>query len=389
MAYDQKGKKLPKGIVQRKDGLYMGRFQYEGETYPAIYDPNLKVVEKKLEDLRYEVTHGMYRTPSKITVQGWFDEWIEKYKKPRVKAGTIENYTNNYNAQIKPIIGKKRLTSVRIEHIEKIYNVMSNKGLAKGTIKIVAAILSGMFKQAVKLGMLKENVVALSTLSNGKERKEKVVLSMEQQKAFLEYAKEHSPFYELYQLALCTGMRNGEVRGLTWADIDFEKREVHVTGTIKYIKSHGHYRDTPKTKTSRRTIPMLGVCCDMLIRQREKQEETKKLVGALWKPLEGLEDLVFTTNEGRPVTRDRVTADLKRCMKNMQEEGIDIPVFTFHTLRHTFATRGLECGIELKSMQCILGHATFSMTADLYSHVLPDTKVKEMEKMEQIFEKEA
>lgn len=167
------------------------------------------------------------------------------------------------------------MTSVRIEHIEKIYNVMSNKGLAKGTIKIVAAILSGMFKQAVKLGMLKENVVALSTLSNGKERKEKVVLSMEQQKAFLEYAKEHSPFYELYQLALCTGMRNGEVRGLTWADIDFEKREVHVTGTIKYIKSHGHYRDTPKTKTSRRTIPMLGVCCDMLIRQREKQEETK------------------------------------------------------------------------------------------------------------------
>ena len=58
MAYDQKGKKLPKGIVQRKDGLYMGRFQYEGETYPAIYDPNLKVVEKKLEDLRYEVTHA-------------------------------------------------------------------------------------------------------------------------------------------------------------------------------------------------------------------------------------------------------------------------------------------------------------------------------------------
>ena len=105
--------------------------------------------------------------------------------------------------------------------------------------------------------------------------------------------------------------------------------------------------------------------------------------------MEGLEDLVFTTNEGRPSTRDRVNADLKRCMKNMQEEGIDIPVFTFHTLRHTFATRGLECGIELKSMQCILGHATFSMTADLYSHVLPDTKVKEMEKMEQIFEKEA
>ena len=181
-------------------------------------------------------------------------------------------------------------------------------------------------------------------------------------------------------------MRNGEVRGLTWADIDFEKKEIHVTGTIKYIKSRGHYRDTPKTKTSRRTIPMLGVCCDMLMHQKEKQDETKKLVGVLWKPLEGLEELVFTTNEGKPITRDRVTADLKRCIKDMEENGTDIPVFTFHTLRHTFATRGLECGIDLKSMQCILGHATFAMTADLYSHVLPNTKLKEMEKLEMVFQ---
>ena len=70
----------------------------------------------------------------------------------------------------------------------------------------------------------------------------------------------------------------------------------------------------------------------------------------------------------------------------MEENGTDIPVFTFHTLRHTFATRGLECGIDLKSMQCILGHATFAMTADLYSHVLPNTKLKEMEKLEMVFQ---
>ena len=365
MAYDQKGKKLPKGIVQRKDGLYMGRFQHEGEIYPPVYDSNLKVVEKKLEDLRYEVTHGVYKAPSKITVQEWFEEWIEKYKRPRVKQGTVESYINNYNSQIKPILGKKRLTSVLVSHVEKVYSVMTDKHFAKGTIKITAAILSGMFKQAVKLGMLKENVVALASLSNGKEPKERVVLSMEQQKAFLEYTKEYSPMYELYQLALCTGMRNGEVRGLTWNDVNFEKRIVYVTGTLKYVKSRGHYKDTPKTKTSKRDIPMLGVCYEILKHQKQKQEEMKQLAGDLWKPLEGLEDLVFTTNDGKPVTRDRVTADIKRCVKEMKAKGTDMPLFTFHTLRHTFATRGLECGIDLKSMQCILGHATFAMTADL------------------------
>lgn len=385
MAKDKNGKQLPKGISQRKDGLYMGRFQYEGELYPSIYDKDLKVLEKKLNDLRYEVTHQMYTQSSKVTVGEWFDMWLKDYRGIRIKPGTQEVYRNTFNAHIKPAIGKKRVTSIRMEQIQKIYNSMANSNYAEGTIKLVGVILYGMFKQAVKSELISRNPVAMATIPKAKERKERVVLTAEQQKQFQTYAKTWSEHFRIFLLALCTGMRNGEVRGLFWSDIDFENRVIYVTGTLKYVKGIGHYKGTPKTKTSKRDIPMLGVCYDLLLEQRQNQEDQKNLLGEWWEPLKGLENLVFTSNDGKPVSREKVTAELNKIIKKMHDDHVNIPQFTFHSLRHTFATRGLEQGISLKIMQTILGHTTLAMTSDLYSHVLPTTKAQEMEKMAEVF----
>lgn len=385
MAKDKNGKQLPKGISQRKDGLYMGRFQYEGELYPSIYDKDLKVLEKKLNDLRYEVTHQMYTQSSKVTVGEWFDMWLKDYRGIRIKPGTQEVYRNTFNAHIKPAIGKKRVTSIRMEQIQTIYNSMANSNYAEGTIKLVGVILYGMFKQAVKSELINRNPVAMATIPKAKERKERVVLTAEQQKQFQTYAKTWSEYFRIFLLALCTGMRNGEVRGLFWSDIDFENRVIYVTGTLKYVKGIGHYKGTPKTKTSKRDIPMLGVCYDLLLEQRQNQEEQKNLLGEWWEPLKGLENLVFTSNDGKPVSREKVTAELNKIIKKMHDDYVNIPQFTFHSLRHTFATRGLEQGISLKIMQTILGHTTLAMTSDLYSHVLPTTKAQEMEKMAEVF----
>lgn len=385
MAKDKNGKQLPKGISQRKDGLYMGRFQYEGELYPSIYDKDLKVLEKKLNDLRYEVTHQMYTQSSKVTVGEWFDMWLKDYRGIRIKPGTQEVYRNTFNAHIKPAIGKKRVTSIRMEQIQTIYNSMANSNYAEGTIKLVGVILYGMFKQAVKSELINRNPVAMATIPKAKERKERVVLTAEQQKQFQTYAKTWSEYFRIFLLALCTGMRNGEVRGLFWSDIDFENRVIYVTGTLKYVKGIGHYKGTPKTKTSKRDIPMLGVCYDLLLEQRQNQEEQKNLLGEWWEPLKGLENLVFTSNDGKPVSREKVTAELNKIIKKMHDDHVNIPQFTFHSLRHTFATRGLEQGISLKIMQTILGHTTLAMTSDLYSHVLPTTKAQEMEKMAEVF----
>lgn len=385
MAIDKNGKQLPKGIVQRADGLYMARFQYEGELYPPIYDRDLKVVEKKLNDLRYEVTHQMYTKNSKITLDQWFDIWLKEYRGIRIKRGTQEVYRNTYQARIKPVLGKKRITSIRMEQVQKLYNTLAEKNYSEGSIKLVGVILYGMFKQAMKAGIISKNPAAMATIPKAKERGERVVLTREEQKQFQTYAKQYSQYHKVFLLALCTGMRNGEIRGLSWSDIDFEKRIIHVTGTLKYIKGIGYYKETPKTKTSKRDIPMLGISYELLEQQKKEQEKQKQLVGQWWQPLKGLDDLVFTMENGRFISREKVTSELKIILKKMRDDHINIPDFTFHTLRHTFATRGLEQGISLKIMQTILGHTTLAMTSDLYSHVLPTTKAKELEKMEAVF----
>lgn len=385
MAKDLNGKILPKGIIQRADGLYMGRFQYEGELYPPIYDKDWREVERKLNDLRYEVTHQMYSAKSKLTLDEWFEIWLKEYRGIRVKEGTKENYRNAYNGRIKPVLGKKRVTSIRMEQIQRLYNKMAEENYATETIKATAVLLYGMFKQAEKVGLVSKNVAALATIPKAKGSKERVALTVEEQALFQEYVEKYSKFPRIYLVALCTGMRNGEVRGLTWDDVDFEKRVIHITGTLKYIKGKGTYRDDPKTKTSKRDIPMLNYCYDLLMEEKKLQEEAKELAGTYWIPYPNLENLVFTKNNGQPISREMVTADMNRIFECMKKEGKHIPQFTFHALRHTFATRGLEQGIDLKVMQTILGHTSLSMTSDLYSHVLPTTKSKEMEKLEEIF----
>lgn len=385
MAKDLNGKVLPRGIIQRADGLYMGRFQYEGESYPPIYGKDWREVERKLNDLRYEVTHQMYSIKSKLTLDEWFDIWLKEYRGIRVKEGTKENYRNAYNGRIKPVLGKKRVTSIRMEQIQRLYNKMAEENYATETIKATAVLLYGMFKQAEKVGLVSKNVAALATIPKAKGSKERVALTVEEQALFQEYVKKYSKFPHIYLVALCTGMRNGEVRGLTWDDVDFEKRIIHITGTLKYIKGKGTYRDDPKTKTSKRDIPMLNYCYDLLMEEKRIQDEEKDLAGTYWMPYQNLENLVFTKNNGQPISREMVTADMNRIFEHIKKEGQHLPQFTFHALRHTFATRGLEQGIDLKVMQTILGHTSLSMTSDLYSHVLPTTKSKEMEKLEEIF----
>ncbi len=379
--------KLPKGIILRDDGYYVGRFQYNGEKYPPIYGKSIKEVEKRLNNLRYEATNQIYTQESKITVEEWFKIWLKEYRN-YISLGTRDTYTNTFNSYIKPVLGKKRVTTVSALQIQHLYNDMAEKEYAHGTIRLTASVLYGMFEQARKVEMVKKNVVSLANISNGKEPKERIALTLGEQKQFMNSIEINSKYYRIFHLAISTGMRNGEVRGLCWSDIDFENKVIHVTGTLKYIKGKGHYKGDPKSTTSKRDIPMLGICYELLKEQRCEQEKQKKLAEKYWEPVKGLEDLVFTDNSGRLVSKEKVTKELNDTLGLMEAQGkTNIPHFTFHTLRHTFATRGLESGIPLKIMQTLLGHKTLAMTADLYSHVLPETKEREMQKMEAVFNK--
>lgn len=182
-------------------------------------------------------------------------------------------------------------------------------------------------------------------------------------------------------------MRNGELRALQWSDIDFIKRIIHVNGTLKYIaKGEETYKiDTPKSSSSRRDIPMLDNVYLTLKRQKRQQLENKMILGERWRPQKGFENLVFTGAFGRCVTDSAIYQDMLKVEQRIRAAGYEFEHVKPHTLRHTFATRGLENGIPPKVMQELLGHTSITMTLDIYSHVLPDTKANEIQKIANIF----
>lgn len=208
-------------------------------------------------------------------------------------------------------------------------------------------------------------------------------------------------FYEnLILTALGTGMRAGELLGLTWDDVDFRKREIRVNKTLVHIKDSETKKyvfkyQTPKTKNGTRTIPMQDSVYKALKRQYVQIKEMQ-LVFPDWDVLEGFTNLVFTTKTGRPVTErnfqvavDNVAKAIDKERSEIAEqqntEFVPIPHMYPHAFRHTFATRCFEAGIEAKIVQGYLGHYSTAITMDLYTHVTDDMAKKEMEKLNSLF----
>ncbi len=373
---------LPKGIMLRKDGRYIGRFKYLGETY-TVYGKTVKETQEKLEDLKYETKHGLYEKETNLTVDAWFKTWIEQYKELTVKKGTIRTYTNFYGNYIHDRLGKLKLKDVRPEHVQKLYNDMHKQGLNRNTIEIVSIVLGGMYKQAYKNELISKNPVPLATLPKETAYKERRVLSREEQKLFLDYAAS-SQYAPIFEFALSTGMRGGEIKALTWENVNFTKGVISVRHTL--IKSgNEYYLDTPKTGSSYRDIPMMENVRILLKRQKIWQQESRLRIGEHWRPVCGLENLVFTTNVGTPIDKEYLKNSIDGIVKKINNEGIEFEHITMHTFRHSFATRCIENGMNPQTLKAILGHSKLSMTMDLYAHVLPDKKNEEMRKIANLF----
>lgn len=381
MAVDKKRKSLPKGITQRKDGRYMARFQYEGEKY-TIYGTEVDKLLLQIEDLKYEVRHGIYEKEQNITVDSWYHTWMEEYKKHQVKPTTFDLYDRTYEGHIKPYIRKKKLKDIRPEHIQRILNAESKK-VQRQTLTRIHVILNGIFQQAYKNGIIQKNPVQRTTMPKLREDTERRVMTVEEQNIFLEYAKK-TYYGDIFEVALSTGMRKGELLALEWSDIDFKNRMIHVTGTL--IRTNGKYlKGTPKSKTSRRDIPMLNNVYEILRKRRKELLELKMMLGDKWTPLDGLDNLVFTNEFGSVVTLNTMQYYVKHIQELIRRDGIEFKPIHIHTLRHTFATRCIENGMQPQVLKTILGHSSLAMTMDLYSHVLPDTKTDEMQKIAGLF----
>lgn len=372
-----KGKELGKGITQRKsDGLYQGRFVNRFGKTQTIYASNLNELRKRMREEQYEDEKALNVVTKDVTLDEWYEIWMNTCKK-NCRNSTRESYATHYK-RIQKELGWRKLTSLNLIIMQNALNELVSDNARKNTKKIPV----DMLEKAIDSDLLTKNVAKqLNTVISKEDKKERRVLTVSEAELFLGEAQS-SFYYNLFVLAIETGMRIGELCGVQWKDIDFDKKVLYVRHTLCYFQKDGKYifeMHDAKTKNGRRTIPLTTRALEALKRQRIQKQKI------LFKGIETEEqyrDLVFVTKNNRPTQQFIVQEAIGAIVNRIRKEHPDYEMFSPHCLRHTFATRAIENGMQPKTLQKIPGHGSLQMTMDLYCHVTEDTLFTEMMKME-------
>lgn len=386
MGRDLKGKELGNGIRQNKNGRYEARYVDRFGKRVSIYGSSKVDVKNKLSDALKE-NYENRSIRKRLKLSAWYRQWMDIYKTPIVRPSTKLHYESIYERYISPTLGDLYLDEIRQMHIQSLINRIESGGLQWETQNKVRILLLDMFNIAIENDYVVKNPVKGVRISR-KYTKERVILSVEQQRDFFECSA--GTFYDnLYVFAVNTGLRIGEIGALTLEDIDFKNHTISVTKTLLYQKLDGDEGKTfhvgpPKTISSSRLVPMNEECEKAL----QKQIRLKRLLSRKYKVEEEFKDLLFVTKFNTPINAQILCDSIKRIVDeiNLQRDATDkFPVFSAHTFRHTFATRCIEAGILPKTVQKYLGHATLQMTMDLYVHVTEEFKLEEIKKLNNVF----
>ena len=356
-------------IRKRPDGRWEGRYcDPITNRQHSVYANTRGAVRNKL---RAELDRAIICPTSlkneDLTVSGWLDIWLSRYV-TNVKPLTISSYKTQCECHIKPMIGKRMLQSLTVDDIQIMYNQLFSgnskvSGLSAKTIKNVHGVLHKALNQAVTNGYI------LTNPSNGcvlprVVKKEIHPLSDSEIKKFL-IAIEKDEFSDIFFVTLFTGMRQGEVLGLTWKDIDFEQNRIIIRQQLQ--RSRGGRADYflgSLKNGKQRTITPAPYVMTILKQRKRKQDNDKLIEGNNWQGDSLSDDFVFTNSIGRHLVPVTVYKHYKAIVKR-----IGVPESRFHDLRHSYAVIALQNGDDVKTVQLTLGHHTAAFTLDVYGHV--------------------
>lgn len=321
---------------------------------------------------------GQYFLGTDTRVKQYLDFWMEEYVKLNLKYNTYENYRFTIKNHINGYLGKKKLTDLSPALLQNFINAEFKKGYSKKTMTITHSVLKNALNMAVyPWGLIKQNPMLYVKIPKYEERpttkKDLKIISLEDFDHMLEITPEGHPFYIPLNIGFYTGMRVGEVCGLTWDNVDLSNGTITVEKQM--VKNDGAWvYGTPKTSSSNRTIFIGQTLLAILKKHKKQQLENRMKYGKLYID----SNAVCTKEDGELVTPSVVKWNTRRISNALSLS------FNFHSLRHTHATLLLENGAKMKEISERLGHSRISITMDTYSHVTDKMRNETVDIMENL-----
>lgn len=396
---------LRKGEVQRANGTYHYCWIDENGKRRFIYAKTLDELREQEKQIQKDVLEGIKTEARYLTINEVFDLW--KGLKRGLKNNTLENYQYMYETFVRHTIGKKRISTLKKSDVKSFYNyLMDNRNLQASTIDGIHTVLHQVLEMAVDDNYIRSNpsnnVLRELKQSHCFKTEKRRALTRPEQDLFLGYLKSHSVYqhwYPIFAVMVGTGLRVGEVTGLRWCDIDLEEGIIDVNHTLVYYNHRtgegkkGCYFNinTTKTPASARQVPMLDFVKEAFLMEKERQQILDIHCEVT---IDGYSDFIFVNRFGETQYQANLNKAIRRIIRDCNDEQllkdkdakVLLPHFSCHSLRHTFATRMCEAGVNVKVVQDALGHTDISTTLNIYTDVTKELKQVEFKGLDVYFE---
>lgn len=351
-SYKRKSLYLLRSTLHRRD-----RSRHRQADSKSISGKTQREVTRRLKEITTSIDTGTYLPSCKLTVGEWLNTWISEYTADW-KPLTVSNYSKQIKKHLIPRLGAAKLEDLDTHTIQLFYNSLTKSGLAPKTVKNIHGVLHAALEQAISNGYIHKNPTAGCKLPKV-VRPEIKPLEPEEIARMLKEAKKDA-YDNLFIVAMFTGMRQGELLGLSWDNVNFKTGQITIKQQLQ-CKDGVYFLETPKSGKCRVLSPA-PVVMETLKDEQQQQNANKQIVGAAW---ENKWNLAFTDALGKNLVRRTVVKHFKAVI-----ERANIPSdVRFHDLRHSFAVTSLYSGDDVKTVQANLGHATAQFTLDVYGHV--------------------
>lgn len=366
-------------LRKRSDGRWEGRYSigFDAKTgkqiQKSVYGKNQKEVRQKISQIVTEIDDGSYIEPNTMKLGTWMDIWLQDYT-GNVKPATYSAYEEHVRVHIKPYLGDIQLMKLAPHMVQRVYNMLiREKGLSPKSVKNIHGVLHRAVEQAKKLGYLKENPLE-AVIVPRVEKKQIKAMEDNDMVSFLQAIK--GTRYELVLFVTAfTGLRQGEVLGLTWDCVNFENNTLLINKQHNRVKGDTEFRFSSLKNDKIRVLTVATDVMDALRKQQRLQKQWALEAGSLW---DNSSNLVFTNELGRYINNKTLYMNFKKVMAS-----VGLTSLRFHDLRHTYAVNSLKAGDDIKTVQENLGHATASFTLSTYAHATPGMKRESANRMEQ------